>query len=90
MRSRLHELYVMEASRVMKAHRADSDLSFAELARRMREDYGIEIDAQSLRNKLNRGTLSLAYAMMLLDAMGVRTLKIPDLKNTPQARGERW
>lgn len=76
----------MHAKELVLNLRRDKDLSYKELCRRL-EAYDVRISEQSLINKLNRGLYSFGFALLLLDVMGVASVKVPHLLGTrPQRR----
>lgn len=86
MRPAYEEMYLMHAKELVLNLRRDNDLSYKELCRRL-EAYGIRISEQSLINKLNRGLYSFGFALLMLDVMGAKTVRVPHLLGTrPQRR----
>lgn len=83
-RTATHQAYVKWVKRYLKAARADSDIPFDELSVKLL-DYEVEITGQSLRNKLNEATLSFAQALMILDALGVKNIKVPAIAEAMRA-----
>ena len=53
-------------------------MSYLELARRLKS-HGVTIDEQVLINRINRGTYSFAFALQVLAALGVDSVKVPKL-----------
>lgn len=70
------QFYERQAKAILQDLRLDKELTHAELARRL-EAHGVRIEPQVLINKLNRGTYSFAFALQVLAAMEVKTLRIP-------------
>jgi transcriptional regulator with XRE-family HTH domain len=68
--------YEVQAKALIKQLREDKSLSYKELARRL-EAQGVVMDDQVLINRINRGGFSFAFALQLLAAMDVHTLKVP-------------
>ncbi|WP_162910190.1 DUF6471 domain-containing protein [Azohydromonas sediminis] len=76
----------MHAKELLLETRRDKGLSYKELCRRL-EAYDIRITEQALINKLNRGLYSFGFALLMLDVMGVASVKVPHLLGTrPQRR----
>jgi hypothetical protein len=76
----------MHAKELVLNIRRDKDLSYKELCRRL-EAYGVRMSEQALINKLNRGLYSFGFALLMLDVLGVATVKVPHLLGTrPQRR----
>lgn len=76
----------MHAKELLLETRRDKRLSYKELCRRL-EAYDIRITEQALINKLNRGLYSFGFALLMLDVMGVASVKVPHLLGTrPQRR----
>lgn len=68
--------YQQQARDLIRNLRVDKDLTYSELARRL-QAYGVQIETQSLTNKINRGTYSFTFALQVLAAMGVDKISIP-------------
>lgn len=75
----------MHAKELVLNLRRDKDLSYKELCRRL-EAYGVRMSEQALINKLNRGLYSFGFALLMLDAMQVATVKVPHLLGTRPGR----
>ena len=70
---------------MVKDTREQKDVSYAELAVRLRP-YGVRLSEQSLINRVNRGAFSFTFALQVLAALGVDTIKVPKLPQ-PRAAG---
>jgi hypothetical protein len=77
----------MHAKDLLMRVRQDKELSYKELCRRL-EAYDIRMTEQALINKLNRGTYSFGFALLMLDAMGETTVAVPKLLGTRPRRRE--
>ena len=86
LRSAYEEIYLMHARDLVRTTREEKDLSYKELCRRL-QAFDIFISPQVLTNKMNRSTYSFGFALLLLDVMGVTSIKVPHLQGTrPQRR----
>lgn len=67
-----------QARTLIQQLREDKDVSYSDLARRL-EGFGAVQSRQTLTNKLNRGGYSFEFALQVLAALGVTSLRIPQL-----------
>ena len=58
------------AKRFLKAELKRADITYEELARRLREHHGLNETRVSVANKLSRGTFSAGFLMAALKAIG--------------------
>lgn len=70
------QFYELRAKALIKELRAEQDISYKTLARRLHA-CGVRMDPQALINRINRGKFSFAFALQLLSAMGVESLPVP-------------
>ena len=76
--------YELQARDLIKQLREDKELTYTELQRRLTA-HGVVIDNQVLINKLNRGTYSFTFALQVLAAMDVVTLRVPNVLGADRA-----
>lgn len=67
-----------QAKKLILELREDKDVSYSDLAQRL-EALGSVQTRQTLTNKLNRGVYSFEFALQVLAALGVTSLRIPQL-----------
>lgn len=72
------QFYEEQARTLIQRLREDKDVSYSDLARRL-QAHGSLQSRQTLTNKLNRGGYSFEFALQVLAALGVTTLRIPQL-----------
>lgn len=58
------------AKRLLKAELKRADVTYEELARRLREHHGLDETRVSVANKLSRGTFSAAFFLAAMKAIG--------------------
>jgi 3-mercaptopyruvate sulfurtransferase SseA len=66
------------ARRYVKAELKRAEVSYAELARRLR-DHGLEESEASITAKLNRGTFAATFFLATMLAIGVEHVRLEDL-----------
>jgi len=66
-----------EALQIIRAAKARKGLDWNEVAKRLYDNYGIDIDAKGLSAKISQGTFSFVFALQVLSAMGVESIDIP-------------
>ena len=76
--------YELQARDLIKQLREDKDLTYTELQRRLTA-HGVVIENQVLINKINRGRYSFTFALQVLAAMDVLTLKVPNVLGVDRA-----
>jgi len=76
--------YELQARDLIKQMREDKDLTYTELQRRLTA-HGVVIENQVLINKINRGRYSFTFALQVLAAMDVATLKVPNVLGADRA-----
>jgi Domain of unknown function (DUF6471) len=64
------------AKRLVKAELKRADVTYEELARRLREDHGLEETAASVGNKLSRGTFSASFFLAVMIAIGRESVSL--------------
>jgi len=79
------DFYEARAKSIIKDLRESQNVSYKELARRL-ESEGVPVDVQVLINRVNQGKFSFAFALQLLDAMGVKTINVPTLSQAVPRR----
>jgi translation elongation factor EF-Ts len=67
------------ASRFLKAELKRADVTYEELARRLREDHGLEETKHSVAAKVGRGTFPAAFFFAAMKAIGRDNISIADL-----------
>ena len=76
--------YELQARNLIKQLREDKDLTYTQLQRRLTA-HGVVIENQVLINKINRGSYSFTFALQVLAAMDVTTLKVPNVLGADRA-----
>lgn len=66
------------ARRLLKQQLADKQVTYIELAKRLRR-YDIEETEASITNKLKRGNFTAKFLLASLAAIGVRDVKLSDI-----------
>jgi hypothetical protein len=66
------------ARRFVKAELKRAEISYAELARRLKE-HGLEETEASITAKLNRGTFAATFLLATMKAIGVQQVRIDDV-----------
>jgi hypothetical protein len=66
------------ARRFVKAELKRAEVSYAELARRLKE-HGLEETEASITAKLNRGTFAATFFLATMKAIGKQTLSLEDV-----------
>ncbi len=66
------------ARRFAKAELKRAEVSYAELARRLK-DHGLEETEASITAKLNRGTFAATFFLATMKAIGRQTVNLEDL-----------
>jgi hypothetical protein len=67
------------AKRLVKAELKRADVTYEELARRLREDHGLEETAASVGNKLSRGTFPASFFLAVMKAVGRENVSLADV-----------
>jgi hypothetical protein len=67
------------AKRLLKAELKRADVTYEELARRLREDHGLEETSASVGNKLSRGTFPASFLLAAMMAIGRENISIADV-----------
>ena len=75
----VRNFYEDRAKKLIKQLRADRGMPYSELAEKLKS-YGVSTQEQALINRLNSTHRQFAFAMMVLDALGVEFLEIPKPK----------
>ena len=70
------DFFDLRAKAMIKELREYKHVSYKELARRL-EAYGVLMTDQVLINRINRGSYTFAFALMVLDALGAESIEIP-------------
>jgi 3-mercaptopyruvate sulfurtransferase SseA len=66
------------ARRFVKAELKRAEVSYSELARRLKE-HGLEETEASITAKLNRGTFAATFFLATMKAIGVNQVKLEDI-----------
>ena len=72
------DFYEARAKSLIKDLRESQDVSYKELARRL-EGFGVHISDRVLINRINRGSYTFAFALMVLAALGQKTVEVPEV-----------
>ena len=67
------------AKRLVKAELKRADVTYVELARRLREDQGLDETGGSIGNKLSRGTFPASFLLAVMKAIGRENINLADL-----------
>src|ERR1700730_2313884 len=67
------------AKRLVKAELKRADVTYEELARRLREEHGLDETAASIGNKLSRGTFAATFFLATMKAIGREQVNISDV-----------
>ena len=67
------------AKRLVKAQLKRADVTYVELARRLREDQGLDETVGSVGNKLSRGTFPASFLLAVMKAIGRENINLADL-----------
>jgi hypothetical protein len=73
------KLWTDRAKRFLKAELKRADVTYEELARRLREYHGLNETKVSVANKLSRGTFSASFFLAALKAIGVQQMRLEDV-----------
>lgn len=79
------EFYEKQARDLIKHLREDNELTYAQLAERLRA-HGAVLEERVLINKINRGRYSFAFALQVLAALDVVNLRVPNVLGADQAK----
>jgi len=71
--------WVDRASRFLKAELKRADVTYEELARRLREDHGLDETKHSVAAKIGRGTFPAAFFFAAMKAIGRETVTLTDI-----------
>ena len=67
------------AKRFVKAELKRADVTYEELARRLREDQGLDETVGSVGNKLSRGTFPASFFLAVMKAIGRENINLADV-----------
>jgi hypothetical protein len=67
------------SKRFLKAELKRADVTYEELARRLREHHGLEETKVSVANKLSRGTFSAMFFFAAMKAIGRQTVNLEEV-----------
>jgi hypothetical protein len=67
------------ARRFLRAEIKRAEIGYAELARRLREDHGLQETEASIANKLSRGTFAATFFLATMKAIGRETVNLGDI-----------
>ena len=67
------------ARRFLRAEIKRPEINYAELARRLKEDHGLEETEASIANKLSRGTFAATFFLATMKAIGRENVNLADL-----------
>ena len=73
------KIWIDRAKRFLKAELKRADVTYEELARRLREHHRLNETKISVANKLSRGTFSAAFFLAAMKAIGREQLNLTDL-----------
>jgi transcriptional regulator with XRE-family HTH domain len=77
--------YEKQARDLLKQFREDKQLTYAQLAERL-QDHGVTLETRALINKINRGKFTFAFALQVLAALDVVSLRIPNALDPDRAK----
>lgn len=66
------------AKRYLKAELKRADVTYEELARRLK-DHGFEETEASIANKISRGTFAATFLLAALTVIGLESVRLEDL-----------
>lgn len=66
------------AKRLVKVELKRADVTYVELARRLREEQGLEETVGSIGNKLSRGTFPASFLLAVMKAIGRENINLSD------------
>lgn len=69
--------YFQEAKNIIKSEIARKNMDYQTLALLLKEK-GVEDNRMNIANKISRGKFSFAFALQILDVLGVKNLRIRD------------
>jgi hypothetical protein len=88
LRNAYEEMYCMRLREALQDARYEKGLTYKELALELERKYEFIIDPDVLKNRMNRGSFSAAFAAMVMTALGHTKLDFPDLEGKrPSRRG---
>jgi hypothetical protein len=67
------------AKRLVKAELKRADVTYEELARRLREEHGLDETAASIGNKLSRGTFAATFFLATMRAIGRQSVNLEEV-----------
>jgi len=67
------------SKRFLKAELMRADVTYEELARRLRDRHGLNETKVSVANKLSRGTFSGSFFFAVMKAIGRQTVNLEDV-----------
>jgi hypothetical protein len=67
------------SKRFIKAELKRADVTYEELARRLREHHGLNETRVSVANKLSRGTFSASFFFAAMKAIGRQTVNLEEV-----------
>ena len=67
------------ARRYLKAELKRAEVTYAELAKRLREQHGLDETEASITSKLGRGTFPATFLIAALIAIGAEVVKLEDI-----------
>lgn len=67
------------ARRFVRAEIKRAEISYAELARRLREEHGLQETEASIANKLSRGTFAATFFIAVMKAIGREQVNLADV-----------
>jgi hypothetical protein len=73
------KLWTDRAKRFLKAELKRADITYEELARRLREHHSLNETKVSVANKLSRGTFSAAFFLAAMKAIGRERVDLADV-----------
>jgi hypothetical protein len=74
------EFYEARAKALIKELRESRDMSYADLALRL-QSYGVVMSERVLINRINRGTFTFSFALMVLAALNGEMVEVPKHKD---------
>lgn len=77
--------YEKQARDLLKQFREDKQMTYAQLAERLQE-HGVTLETRALINKINRGRFTFAFALQVLAALDIVSLRIPNVRDAARSK----
>ena len=80
--------YEKQARDLLKQFREDKQITYAQLAERLQE-HGVTLETRALINKINRGRFTFAFALQVLAALDIVSLRLPNARDPARSNPAR-